>query len=510
MLEGKRSFKNPILRPDPTSAWESEAVYNPSPVVCKGMVHLLYRAIGKAGDGQPETSSIGVASGKDGVHFKDRRQFIVPEHPWEQMGCEDPRVTEFEGRLYVFYTAVESFSADGIKVGLAISDDLRTIKEKHLVTPFNAKAMALFPERINGKIAAILTVNTDRPPARIAIALFDRIEDIWSEKYWEEWYGNLGERMVSIDVNEKDQVEVGSAPLKTEKGWLLFYSYIYNYFAQPAIFGVQALLLDEKDPRKIVGEVKRPFLVPEEEYEQYGRVPRIVFPSGAIAWRSNMYLYYGAADTTSCLAVFKLKDLLEELVFVRGASSRGSKRIRSCADRANIRGNRGRPSIPERSTKAGKCIFSTGRCRTTTRRFSATRRPLTACISPNAVPGRRTCRAPISSGSTFRAAIPAAKIRGSRRLATGSICAIRRTTATIRRAWRSPLFPRRTSSRKNGTGRIRSSFRRPGWTTRTPRFFRGRSAENIFFCIGWDRTSGSTASSPLILTARTSSSAGGF
>lgn len=318
MLEGKRSFKNPILRPDPTSAWESEAVYNPSPVVCKGMVHLLYRAIGKAGDGQPETSSIGVASGKDGVHFKDRRQFIVPEHPWEQMGCEDPRVTEFEGRLYVFYTAVESFSADGIKVGLAISDDLRTIKEKHLVTPFNAKAMALFPERINGKIAAILTVNTDRPPARIAIALFDRIEDIWSEKYWEEWYGNLGERMVSIDVNEKDQVEVGSAPLKTEKGWLLFYSYIYNYFAQPAIFGVQALLLDEKDPRKIVGEVKRPFLVPEEEYEQYGRVPRIVFPSGAIAWRSNMYLYYGAADTTSCLAVFKLKDLLEELVFVLG------------------------------------------------------------------------------------------------------------------------------------------------------------------------------------------------
>ena len=222
------------------------------------------------------------------------------------------------GALLYFLYGGRGFSADGIKVAVAVSNDLKTIEEKHLVTPFNAKAMALFPERINGKIAAILTVNTDRPPAKIALALFDRIEDIWSEEYWKEWYAHLDDHVIPIDVNEKDQIEVGSAPLKTKKGWLLFYSYIYNYFAQPAIFGVQALLLDDKDPRKIVGEVKRPFLVPEEEYEHYGRVPHIVFPSGALVRRSNVYLYYGAADTTSCLAMFKLKDLLEELVFVAG------------------------------------------------------------------------------------------------------------------------------------------------------------------------------------------------
>ena len=62
----------------------------------------------------------------------------------------------------------------------------------------------------------------------------------------------------------------------------MFYSYIYNYFSPPAIFGVQAVLLDLTDPKKIVGEVKRPFLVPEEEYEYYGRVPHVVFPSGAL------------------------------------------------------------------------------------------------------------------------------------------------------------------------------------------------------------------------------------
>ena len=69
---------------------------------------MLYRATGKAAESQPETSSIGVATGKDGIHFRERRQLIVPENSWEKLGCEDPRATVFEGRVYIFYTAVES------------------------------------------------------------------------------------------------------------------------------------------------------------------------------------------------------------------------------------------------------------------------------------------------------------------------------------------------------------------------------------------------------------------
>ena len=66
MLEGSRSSENPILLPDPDSEWGSDAVYNPSPVVCDDMVYLLYRATGKSDNGQAQASSIGVASGKDG------------------------------------------------------------------------------------------------------------------------------------------------------------------------------------------------------------------------------------------------------------------------------------------------------------------------------------------------------------------------------------------------------------------------------------------------------------
>jgi len=316
----KRSSQNPILIPDPVVPWDNEAAYNPSVVEAPdGKIHMFYRATGagqKAGDTSVLISSIGHAVSKDGIKFAERDQVVFPIRDWEKFGCEDPRVTAFEGKYYIFYTAVSEFSANGIKVAVAITRDLKTIDEKHLVTPFNAKAMALFPERINGKIAALLTVNTDHPPAKICLAFFDRIEDVWSEEYWKEWYAHLDGHVLDIEQNEKDQIELGSAPIKTDAGWLVFYSYIYNYFSPPATFGVQAILLNLFDPKNIVGEAKRPFLVPEEEYESYGRVTRVVFPSGALIRKKLVYLYYGATDTTSCVATLNLKNLLEELKLV--------------------------------------------------------------------------------------------------------------------------------------------------------------------------------------------------
>lgn len=323
----KRSPENPIVAPNPAVPWESAATYNPSVVEgVDGKIHMFYRATSmteKAGDTGVLISSIGRAVSKDGIHFTERDQLVFPMRDWEKFGCEDPRVTEFEGKYYIFYTAVSEFSANGIKVALAITRDLKTIDEKHLITPFNAKAMALFPERIGadkdgkgGKIAALVTVNTDKPPAKICLALFDRIEDLWSEEYWKEWYEHFEDHALDIEQNEKDQLELGSAPVKTKDGWLVFYSYIYNYFSPPATFGVQAILLDQRDPMKIVGEVKRPFLVPEDEYEAYGRVPKVVFPSGALIQKNQIYLYYGATDTTSCVAMMDLKELLEEMKFI--------------------------------------------------------------------------------------------------------------------------------------------------------------------------------------------------
>jgi predicted GH43/DUF377 family glycosyl hydrolase len=321
MFVVKRSEHNPIMTPNRNHYWEEFAVFNLCPVKQGRITYGLFRAISgvdKLRDPH-QVSVIGIAKSKDGEHFKDHEQFIVPKEEWEQFGCEDPRVTYFEGNFYIFYTALSKypFGPEGIKVALAISKDLKKVDEKHFVTPFNSKAMALFPERINGKITVIFSADTDLPPARMTIAQLDKIEDMWSTTFWEKWYQGISEHVIDPRRNEHDHVEVGAPPIKTKYGWLVIYSHIQNYFGsgngQDKIFGIEALLLDLNDPRKIIGRTRGPLLVPEEPYEMSGYVGNVVFPTGALLEKDILTIYYGAADTTVCTARVNLMDLISSM-----------------------------------------------------------------------------------------------------------------------------------------------------------------------------------------------------
>ncbi|MDD5152960.1 MAG: hypothetical protein PHS95_03160, partial [Candidatus Pacebacteria bacterium] len=228
-------------------------------------------------------------------------------------------VTKFEGKYYTFYTALSEypFSAKGIKIAVAISSDLKTVDERHLVTPFNAKAATLFPERIGGKATLLLTADTDGKPSKIAFAQADDIEDFWKPAFWEKWYAHIDEHIVSSRRTQYDHTEIGAPPIKTPQGWLLLYSYIQNYFPHPEnlnrIFGIEGLLLDFDDPQKIVGHTSGPILVPTEAYELSGQVDNIVFPSGALVTDDTLTIYYGATDTTVCIAHVNLTDLLSKM-----------------------------------------------------------------------------------------------------------------------------------------------------------------------------------------------------
>lgn len=314
----KRSHHNPILIPYGDHYWEAFATFNMS-VIKKGKtLYGVYRAIGAPDVLRTprQISIIGIGKSEDTVHFKDCVPFITPEEGWEKYGCEDPRITYFEGNYYIFYTALSKypFEASGIKVAMAISKDLKKIHERHLVTPFNAKAMTLFPERINGKITVIVTVNTDMPPAKIAVAQVDKIEQLWSSQFWEKWYEKIDEHTIDLKRFPSDHTEVGAPPIKTSYGWLLLYSHIQNYFPggdnSERIFGVEAVLLDLSNPLKILGRTQGPILVPREPYELLGHVPDIVFPTGAILEKDTLFIYYGAADMTTCMAHVNISDLL--------------------------------------------------------------------------------------------------------------------------------------------------------------------------------------------------------
>ena len=317
----QRSKENPILIPNRDQFWEAEAVFNGCPAKVGSKIYLLYRALSQhhyhtAAKTRMMVSDIGIAESTDGIHFENRRRFIVPELEWEKFGCEDPRVTKLDSKYYIFYTALSHypFGPEGIKVGLAISKDLKTVEEKHLVTPFNAKGMAIFPEKIDGKIWAMLTVHTDRPPAKICLASFDKEEEIWSKKYWQKWYANFEAYSLPLERSPQDQIEVGAPPIKTKYGWLMIYSYIRNYFSPQRSFTIEAALLDLKDPLKIIARTEAPILTSEEYYEKIGLVPNVVFPSGAFTKEDWLYLYYGAADTNCSLALIELSSLLCQML----------------------------------------------------------------------------------------------------------------------------------------------------------------------------------------------------
>ena len=266
-----------------------------------------------------QTSVIGIGKSKDGIHFEDRTQFITPEAPWEKFGCEDPRTTKFEGKYYTFYTALSDYpyGADNIKVAVAVSNSLEKVDERHLVTPFNAKAAALFPERINGKATLILSVHTDKPPVEIVVVQADEVSDFWKPSFWGPWYTTLDRHVINPRRTQYDHVEVGAVPIKTKYGWLLIYSHIKNYFPNPGnfehVFGIEALLLDLKDPTKIIGRTSSPLVVPSEAYELSGHINNVVFPSGALVEGDVLTIYYGAADTTVCAAKVSLHDLISTI-----------------------------------------------------------------------------------------------------------------------------------------------------------------------------------------------------
>jgi beta-1,2-mannobiose phosphorylase / 1,2-beta-oligomannan phosphorylase len=177
--------------------------------------------------------------------------------------------------------------------------------------------MALFPGKIGGKLVAVLTANTDNPPSQIGLAFFEHEEQMWSPEYWEGWYSFLDDHVLSLQRTTKDHIEVGAPPIRTGAGWLLIYSYIQNYFSPPPIFGIEAVLLDLENPAKIVARTGKPLLVPQAVYETYGRVPNVVFPSGALVKGKTLRIYYGAADTTCAVASGNLNTVIDEMLLKR-------------------------------------------------------------------------------------------------------------------------------------------------------------------------------------------------
>ncbi len=302
----KRYDGNPILDPIPSNAWESRMVFNCAAIHEGGKTHLIYRARGVDG----HVSRFGYAGTKDGFHIDERLPEPVfmgdPINDLECHGCEDPRLTRIGDRIYMCYTAYGMVPGvtrqiGSIQIGMtSISvDDFLNHKwnwEKRWY-PFprvDDKNACLFPEKINGK-----WVMYHRLAPHIWVSYSDDLKHWGASKivmsHQEDWeYFKLGS---------------GAPPIKTPNGWL----FIYHAVSREFHYQLGLALIDLENPEKVIWRGKEPLLKPEAPYEVNGVVQDVVFTCGAVVRDDTLFIYYGGADTSICVATAKLSDLLQSM-----------------------------------------------------------------------------------------------------------------------------------------------------------------------------------------------------
>jgi beta-1,4-mannooligosaccharide/beta-1,4-mannosyl-N-acetylglucosamine phosphorylase len=108
------------------------------------------------------------------------------------------------------------------------------------------------------------------------------------------------------------KIGAGPAPIETDEGWLLFYHGVTST-CSGFVYSIGAAILDRDDPSVVRHRCANFLLTPEEWYEERGFVPNVVFPCATLtdAATGRIALYYGAADTYTCLAFTTVQDTVD-------------------------------------------------------------------------------------------------------------------------------------------------------------------------------------------------------
>lgn len=345
-----RSKLNPILKPENSPWWK---VYNPGVALDKdGVFHLFPRVMKKETDWH---SRIAHATSKDGEKFEWDKNFILERqnNKKEKRGLEDPRITLI-GDTYHMAFAV--YDGKSVQLHTATTKDLKNWQR-------NGPALSKFDFFASG--GKVVSFRNGKPVERVETKRgkkWSKSGALFSEKIDGEYLMVFGEYYMWL-ATSKDGVnfetlktpllgprkgtnyfdntfiETGPSPILTEKGWLVLYHGIDEAFRYQLGF----LLLDRNDPRKIIYRSKKPIFGPKKAYEvgdslidviggginkmlklsdqelkefckkarEENVMPQVTFCTGAIVKDEKLFLYYGAGDTSVCMAYAKLEDVLK-------------------------------------------------------------------------------------------------------------------------------------------------------------------------------------------------------
>jgi len=291
---------------------DCSSVFNPGAIQVDDRILLILRVQSRS----RETFMV-MAESTDGVHFTvDNKTILfkgIEKISEKVYHIYDARITRLDGTYYILF-AMDMDS--GCQLGLGQTDDFAEFRFLGLTSNEDIRNGVLFPEKINGKYMRLDRPNKARHSngttsgSTIWLSSSDDLLH-WTPvnpvmdgrfHYWDEFIGS------------------GPPPVKTRQGWLHIYHGVATHFGSANIYQAGIVLLDLNDPSRVIGRCPYNILEPREHWELTGQVPNVVFPSGMIVKAtdsdgfalpsSEVFLYYGAADTCVGLTVTTIEELL--------------------------------------------------------------------------------------------------------------------------------------------------------------------------------------------------------
>ena len=221
---------------------------------------------------------------------------IFPITDAQANGIEDARFVEFsnDGRT-TYYATYTAYSGRAIRSELLETTDFRSFRMTPLAgASTRNKGMALFPRKIDGRYAMI-----GRQDNENLYLIYS--DDLYT---WE------GGHAILKPEHPWEFVQIGScgSPIELDDCWLL----LTHGVGPVRKYSIGAVLLDKKDPSKVIARSPEPLVRPEPA-EREGYVPNVVYTCGAMRHRDLIILPYAVSDTFSNFATIKIADLIEAI-----------------------------------------------------------------------------------------------------------------------------------------------------------------------------------------------------
>jgi predicted GH43/DUF377 family glycosyl hydrolase len=245
--------------------------------------------------------SIYLARSPDGYNFiVEPKPFMTvskkePFARYETFGIRDPRITKIDTNYYITYIAD---SESGERIGLARTNDFRSVERMQLISEPDTKNGALFSRTFEGRYAML-----ERPSAGGSI--------------WLSYSDDLTHWGLSTIVLtprsgywDSDRIGPASPPIEIDIGWLLIYYGEKDTSAGPLV-RLGAAILNKNDPSYVLARSNISILAPREKYERIGDIGNVVFSCGALLENANQVkVYYGASNSCICLGLGSLDDII--------------------------------------------------------------------------------------------------------------------------------------------------------------------------------------------------------